>query len=52
LEGLNKEAYAIANAILSDRYFENCRNQNESDGTVGYLFRVFLNCKNSSEKNI
>ena len=52
MEGLNKEAYAIANAILSDRYFENCRNQNESDGTVGYLFRVFLNCKNSSEKNI
>ena len=52
LEGLNKEAYAIANAILSDRYFENCRNQNESDGTVRYLFHIFSNCKNSSEKNI
>lgn len=52
LEDLNKEASTIANTILSDRYFENCRNQNESDGTVRYLFHIFSNCKNSSEKNI
>lgn len=52
LAHLNKEASTIANAILSDRYFENCRNQNESDGTVRYLFHIFSNCKNSSEKNI
>ena len=49
---LNKEASTIANTILSDRYFENCRNQNESEGTVRYLFHIFSNCKNSSEKNI
>ena len=49
---LNKEASSIANAILSDRYFENCRNQNEGNGTVRYLFHIFSNCKNSSEKNI
>ena len=52
LVNLNKEAYTIANAILSDRYFENCRNQKESDGTVRYLFHIFSNCKNSSEKNV
>lgn len=52
LVNLNKEAYTIANAILSDRYFENCRNQKESDGTVRYLFHIFSNCKNSLEKNI
>lgn len=52
LEGVNEEASTIANAILSDRYFENCRNQNESDGTVRYLFHIFSNCKNSLEKNI
>ena len=52
LEGLNEEASTIANTILSDRYFENCRNQNESDGTVRYLFHIFSDCKNSSEKNI
>lgn len=52
LEDLNKEAYAIANTILSDRYFDNCKNQEESDGTVRYLFHIFSNCKNSSEKNI
>ena len=50
LEGLNEKASTIANAILSDRYFENCRNQKESDGTVRYLFHTFSNCKNSSEK--
>lgn len=52
LVNLNKEAYTIANAILSDRYFENCKNQEESDGTVRYLFHIFSNCKNSSEKNV
>ena len=52
LAHLNKEASSIANTILSDRYFENYRNQNESDGTVRNLFHIFSNCKNSSEKNI
>ena len=52
LAHLNKEASSIANTILSDRYFENYRNQNESDGTVRDLFHIFSNCKNSSEKNI
>ena len=52
LAHLNKEASSIANTILSDRYFENYRNKNESDGTVRNLFHIFSNCKNSSEKNI
>lgn len=51
-EDLNKEAYAIASTILSDGYFDDCKNQNESNRTVKYLFHVFSNCKNSSEKNI
>lgn len=52
LAHLNKEASTIANAILSDRYFENCRNQDESNGTVRYLFHIFSDCKNSSEQNV
>lgn len=52
LERLNKEAYAIAEAILNNKYFDSYKNQNERDRTVKYLFHIFSNCKNSSEKNI
>jgi len=52
LEGLNEEAYTIAEAILNDKYFDSYKNQNERDKTVKYLFHIFSDCKNSSEKNI
>lgn len=52
LAHLNKDAYTIADIILNDKYFNNCQNKSESDGTVRYLFNIFSNCKNSSEKNI
>lgn len=52
LAHLNKDAYTIADIILNDKYFNNCQNKSESDGTVRYLFHIFSNCKNSSEKNI
>lgn len=52
LDDLNKEAYNISDTILNDTYFDNYKNQNESNGTVKYLFKVFLTCKNNSEKNI
>lgn len=52
LEHLNKEAYAIADTILNDGYFDNYKNKNENNRTVKDLFNVFSSCKNNSEKNI